>query len=155
MSNKIMDVRSCIDAAVSPEGLKTSGGGGGEPGLWDIVIDGISGKTTMFQGSQSAVIRLDDVASAEAIIVMSINAAIKAISDITGTAEEWVNIARLSPMFPSGAIQGVYFTVNGTNGQNYVGRIDNWYIQLLHNGTTIPTDTVLIVDTTICSEFAY
>ena len=154
MSDKIMDVRSCIDAAVSPRGLEISGGGGG----------GASHALPQNLNPQSNErLELLNPASATWCIVeynpddysevgeLSFNMALEVktalTSDLANTDGyiELVQFEAIYPFRPSAL--GLHFCVNGTNGKNYLGK---FYINKLYLKYTedIPVGTILIIDTT-------
>lgn len=145
MSDKIMDVRSCIDAAVSPEGLKTGGGGGSDPHVQEISIEGITNKTEFISGGSSEIIlfAFDNTSFG----ILSINKAMITTDEISGIG--FVEIAQISPVFPP-STNDEFFCINGDNGKNYLGKIENFRVKVFFDVDTesIPSGTRLIFDTT-------
>lgn len=156
MSNKIMDVRSCIDAAVSPEGLKTSGGGGGGIEVFGSVYPISLSTENKFQllnpanASNVFILYESDEDFEEQLGLLSLNMAIKVKNKITSAdanADGLVLIGTLSPMYPISETSEVPFCINGTDGHNYLGKIDSHYIYITYS-SDIEADTILIFDTT-------
>lgn len=149
MSDKIMDVRSCIDAAVSPEGLKT-GGGGGSHNLPHNLYPQANGRLELLNPASASWVVIDynddGSTTGELAFNMALEVKTALTSDLADT-DGYISLVTLSPMYPAIPVSGLHFCINGTNGENYLGKHDSHYLYLKYT-EDIPAGTILILDTT-------
>lgn len=149
MSDKIMDVRSCIDAAVSPEGLKTGGGGGSHELPYNLQPT-VNGRLELLNPSSATwcVLNYNDDGSATGELAFNMALEVKtALTSDIADDDGYISLVTLMPMYPMTAVSGLHFCVNGTNGKNYLGKHDSHYLYLKYT-EDIPVGTILIIDST-------
>lgn len=154
MSDKIMDVRSCIDAAVSPEGLKTGGGGGGGERTIMSLSPQAGTKLELLNPSNASLIDMS-YTETDVIGALSMNMALEVKEALTSSdadADGWIRLVTLSPIYPAGTTDGVLFCINGDNGKNYLGKHTTHYIYIKYVDD-IPVGTTLIIDSTPILKF--